>query len=71
MFKITKNDEKPKNNLFKCFYYNDKRKLFSIKSIDNIVGTNNDSSSLSKDETSFLGKKMFKVKKQNLFNVDT
>ena len=71
MFKITKNDEKPKNNSLKCFYYNDKRKLFSIKSIDNIVGTNNDSSSLSKDETSFLGKKMFKVKKQNLFNVDT
>ena len=64
MFKITKNDEKP-------IHYYDKTKLFSIKSTDNIVETNNDSSLSSKDESNFLSKKMFRVKKTNLFSVDT
>ena len=71
MFKISKKDEKPKNNLFKYYYYNDHKNLFSIKSTDNTVGSNNDISSLSKDEAYFLGKKMFKVEKKTMFNVDT
>jgi SHAQKYF class myb-like DNA-binding protein len=71
MFKITKNAEKPKNNLFKCFYFNNQKNLFSIKTTDITVGSSNEASLLSKDETNFLGKKMFKVKKQNMFNVDT
>ena len=71
MFKITKNDEKPKNNLFKCFYYYNKKNIFSIKSTNNTVDSNNDASLLSKDESNFLGKKMFIVKKKNLFSVDT
>ena len=37
MFKITKNAEKPKNNLFKCFYFNNQKNLFSIKLTDNTV----------------------------------
>ena len=64
MFKITKNDEKP-------IHYYDKTKLFSIKSTDNIVESNNDSLLSSKDESNFLSKKMFRVKKTNLFSVDT
>ena len=71
MFKITKNDEKPKNNLFKCFHYYDKKNLFSIKSTDNKVLSNNDASLSSKNESNFLGKKMFIVKKQNLLRADT
>ena len=71
MFEITKSDEKPKKNLFECFYYYDKTNLFSIKSTDNIVAKSSNASSLSKDDASFLCKKMFRVKKQNMFNVDT
>ena len=71
MFKITKTYEKSKNNLFTCLHYYDKEKIFSNKLTDNTVISSNEASSLSKQDTNFLGKKMFKVKKQNLFNVDT
>ena len=71
MFKITKTYEKSKNNLFTCLHYYDKEKIFSNKLTDNTVISSNEASSLSKQDSNFLGKKMFKVKKQNLFNVDT
>ena len=71
MFKITKTYEKSKNNLFTCLHYYDKEKIFSNKLTDNTVISSNEASSLSKQDSNFLGKKMFKVKKQNLFNIDT
>ena len=69
MFKITKTDIKPKNNLFKCFYCYDKTKIFSNRSIDNSSGTGNEISTVSKDETYFLGKKKFRVRKQAMSSI--
>ena len=69
MFKIAKTDIKPKNNLFKCFYCYDKAKIFSNRSIDNSSGTGNEISTVSKDETYFLGKKKFRVRKQAMSSI--
>ena len=69
MFKISKTDIKPKHNLFKCFYCYDKTKIFSNRSIDNSSGTGNEISTVSKDETYFLGKKMFRVRKQAMSSI--
>ena len=69
MFKIAKTDIKPKNNLFKCFYCYDKTKIFSNRSIDNSSGNGNEISTVSKDETYFLGKKKFRVRKQAMSSI--
>ena len=69
MFKISKTYIKSKHNLFKCFYCYDKTKIFPNRSIDNSSGTGNEISTVSKDETYFLGKKMFRVKQQIMSSI--
>ena len=69
MFKISKTYIKSKHNLFKCFYCNDKTKIFTNKSIDNSSKTRNGISTASKDGTYFLGKKKFRVRKKTMSSI--
>lgn len=68
MFKVSKNEVIPNENLYKYFCDDKKKSITSINSADNSSGTSsNDILSLSRDDNYYFGKKMFRMEKQGLF----
>ena len=68
MFKVLKNEVKPKENLGKYLCNDKKMNIQSINSADNSSGaSSNDILSLSREDNNYFGKKMFRVEKQGMF----